>query len=99
MKDTVVIDGDLLLSFEESAECELIIPESGEGGIYVAIHDGGGGIPYDGEYEVNPSFQTQVLETRERYMSDDVTVNAIEISRTSNPSGGTTVYIGGNVNG
>lgn len=54
---------------------------------------------YEGEYEVIPSFDNQVLETRGLLMDDDVTVDAIQVSRTTNPSGGTTVYIGGIING
>lgn len=53
------------------------------------------GEPYEGEYEVNPSFELQKLLTAHKYLSDDVRVNAIEVSTVSNPSGGNTVYIGG----
>lgn len=53
------------------------------------------GDPYLGEYEVTPSFEQQTLATSNKYMSDDVTVYAIEVSTVSNPSGGNTVYIGG----
>ena len=54
----------------------------------------GGGIPYDGEYVVTPEFDEQTLHTRGRSMRDDVTIHAIPISRTINPQGGRTVYIG-----
>ena len=50
---------------------------------------------YTGEYEVTPEFETQKLYTKDRTMMDDVTVQAIVVSRTTNPSGGNTVYIGG----
>lgn len=50
---------------------------------------------YDGVYIVDPSFDEQVLETRDKLMSDDVTVNAILVNTVSNPAGGNTVYIGG----
>lgn len=52
---------------------------------------------YDGEYIVDPSFEQQVLATRNKTMEDDVTVNAIMVSRTTNASGGYTVYIGGDI--
>ena len=52
---------------------------------------------YDGQYEINPSFDDQILETKNKLMTDDVTVNAITVSRTTNPSGGKTVYIGGTI--
>ena len=53
------------------------------------------GLPYTGEYTVVPDFYEQTLDTKNRRLKDDVTVEAIRVSRTSNPSGGTTVYIGG----
>ncbi len=52
---------------------------------------------YDGEYIVDPSFEQQTLETRNKTLTDDVTVNAIMVSRTTNTSGGYTVYIGGEI--
>lgn len=53
------------------------------------------GEPYDGEYEVKPKFEVQTLPTAEKYLARDVTVDAIEVSKVSNLSGGKTVYIGG----
>ena len=57
------------------------------------------GLPYLGEYDVIPDFELQTLETKNRRLKEDVTVEAIRVSRTTNPSGGTTVYIGGMLNG
>lgn len=59
----------------------------------------GAGTPYAGEYEVDPDFEGKVLKTKSKVMSDDVTVNPIEVSRVSNPAGGKTIYIGGIING
>ncbi len=50
---------------------------------------------YKGAYIVDPDFTTQTLATKYKRMSDDVTVNAIEVQRVSNTAGGRTVYIGG----
>ena len=55
--------------------------------------------PYKGEYEVIPKFTEEVLETKNKLMKDNVVVYPIEVARVSNPSGGTTVYIGGMTNG
>lgn len=56
----------------------------------------GAGMPkYEGEYEVNPDFSTQILQTKNKAMRDDVTVHPIEVQRVSNAKGGKTVYIGG----
>jgi len=53
---------------------------------------------YDGEYVAKPSFETQTLHTKNKVLTNDVTVNAIEVSRVSNLQGGKTVYIGGIIN-
>ena len=58
-----------------------------------------GGDPYDGEYTVKPDFEGTVLPTLGKTMLDDVTVEAIEVQRVSNPSGGRTIYIGGLIDG
>ena len=54
---------------------------------------------YTGDYVVDPDFEGVTLATRNRVLTDDITVNPIEISRTSNTSGGQTVYIGGIISG
>lgn len=64
-----------------------------------AVVVNGRGIPYTGEYEVDPDFEGKTLETKNKTLSEDITVNPIEVSRVSNPAGGKTIYIGGNVNG
>ena len=50
---------------------------------------------YVGKYEVSPDFSGQVLETRSKYMTDDITIDPIYISDTENLAGGITIYIGG----
>ena len=60
----------------------------------IIIGGGGDYEDYTGPYTTMPKFVGQTLETYNKHMTDDVTVEAIEISRTSNPSGGITVYIG-----
>lgn len=54
---------------------------------------------YRGAYAVEPDFTEQVLGTKNKMLIDDVTVNAIEVQRVSNTSGGKTVYIGGVIYG
>lgn len=58
-----------------------------------------GGDPYTGDYVIDPSFVKSTLPTKDKLLLEDVTVNPIEVARVSNPSGGTTVYIGGITNG
>ena len=49
---------------------------------------------YNGEYMVTPSPEAQVLETAKKIMKDDVTVKKIPFYNVSNTDGGSTVYIG-----
>lgn len=48
---------------------------------------------YEGEYNISPSRQTQILETTNKVLSDNVTIAEIAYSEVSNNSGGTTYYI------
>lgn len=48
---------------------------------------------YDGSYEVVPTLEGQVLETKDKLLKNNVTVTGIPIFETSNNAGGTTVYI------
>ena len=70
-----------------------------EPGFDVIVNTQGDVVPYTGDYIVDPDFATQILGTKEKYMLDDVTVNPIEVARVSNPAGGTTIYIGGEISG
>lgn len=68
-------------------------------GFVQAINSYTGGEEYDGDYQVTPKFTEEVLKTKNKLMKDNVLVSPIEVARVSNPSGGTTVYIGGITNG
>lgn len=49
---------------------------------------------YTGEYEVIPHpYDDQVLETQDKFMEHDVTVQKVPYSEVTNPSGGFTVNI------
>lgn len=50
---------------------------------------------YDGEYEVNPTFEDQILQTSGTFMQEDVVVEQILVREVSNNAGGITVIIGG----
>ena len=52
------------------------------------------GDKYEGDYNITPSVEVQKMETKNKIMLDDVTVNAIPYFDVSNTSGGSTVYIG-----
>ena len=50
---------------------------------------------YEGETTVRPSTEREItLETREKIVREDITVEKIYFSETSNAQGGETVYIG-----
>ena len=49
---------------------------------------------YDGEYEVTPSSEEQVLATAGCSLTDDITISSIPYYEVSNDYGGTTVTIG-----
>lgn len=75
--------------------------EVDDGGIYDAelgsaiVINQIGGDPYEGPYTVTPKVTEQTLETLAHTMTDNVTVLEIPYIAVSNPSGGTTVTIGG----
>lgn len=50
--------------------------------------------PYDGPYTVTPRISEQTLATAHKSMSDDVVVNGIPVTYTSNVYDGRTVVIG-----
>lgn len=52
---------------------------------------------YDGPYEVTPMVEAQTVQTKDKYMSDDLTVKSIPYFDVSNTSGGSTVYIGSQI--
>lgn len=80
------MDEEFIFTLEEP-EYEFTIEEA------IIVHEGGSYDVYDGQYEVTPSAHNPiVLETREKLMADDVTVNKIPYYETSNESG-LTVYI------
>lgn len=53
---------------------------------------------YTGSYVVEPDWEEQTLNTRNKIMHDNVTVEGIYLASVQNPSGGNTVYIGGVIN-
>ena len=52
---------------------------------------------YEGSYAATPTNEQQILNTRGKYLTDNLTVEKVPISQVSNPSGGNTVYIASEV--
>lgn len=75
MQNLVVIDGDISLLNVEQADCELLIPESGEYGSFIAVRES---YPiYDGPTEITPSTETQTLNTTLKTLTGNIVVNPI----------------------
>ena len=51
------------------------------------------GEKYEGDYEITPNVEAQTVPTKNKVLIDDMTIKSIPIYKTSNNSGGTTVYI------
>lgn len=49
---------------------------------------------YEGEYVITPKFTEQVLETKQKSMSDNVTVEKITTLEVDNEAGGVTYIFG-----
>lgn len=64
--------------------------------IQIEVASGGTSYPtYDGSYEVEPkAFANTVLPTKNKLMTNDVTVNEIRVQKVSAPGGGYVYYIG-----
>ena len=55
----------------------------------------GGRLPdYEGEYSVVPKISSFTLPTKDRSMTDDLTITQVPYEQVENPSGGDTVIIG-----
>lgn len=50
---------------------------------------------YEGEYELTPVWKNVTLETKQKSMQEDVTMQAIPYAEVDNLAGGKTVIIGG----
>lgn len=52
---------------------------------------------YAGPYDVTPMVTAQRMETKDKHVTDDVTVRGIPYFAVTNPQGGTTITIGGEI--
>lgn len=75
IQDTVVLDGEMQLLLDNAASCELLVPESGEVGVFTAIREA---YPaYTGSYEITPSSEVQILETALKTTTDRIVINPV----------------------
>ena len=72
-----------------------IYPESAiSGNITYGMGTGDNTEEYTGEYEIDPkAFESTVLNTRNKKLTQDVVVKPIQYLEVTNESGGSTIYI------
>ena len=87
---TISQDAPIPLSIMQDDEITL----TAENGVSLAQKQG---VAYTGVYEVTPSGKKTVLQTAQKTMRNDVTIHPIPYYEVSNPAGGSTVYIGGEI--
>lgn len=56
-----------------------------------------GVVPYVGSYSVKPKVEAQILPTKEKRMLNDLEIQKIPFFNVGNTAGGSTVYIGGEI--
>lgn len=77
-----------------SARMQGVIRSCGNLSAVIRYADTIGGIPYEGAYVIRPTLDAQMMETKHKSMTDNVTVEAIPISYVGNTAGGETAIIG-----
>ena len=93
-QNKVVLDGELSLNLRLDGDVSLDLPLDGESGTVIKVVERDAPT-YIGQTVVNPDFDGIVLETAQKIVLSDITVNPIQVESVSNPMGGRTVYIGG----
>lgn len=84
MGDKIVLDGELSLN----------IPLDGTPDKVIKVTDYDAPV-YTGDTTVDPDFTGTVLQTAQKIVTNNITVNPIQVESVSNIQGGRTVYIGG----
>lgn len=65
--------------------------------VEAAVRVNSSGQVYDGSYEVLPKVDGQIMDTKDKFMTNDVNIHPIPFFSVGNNSGGNTVYIGNEV--
>ena len=90
----VVLDGELSLELNLDGDVSLDLQMDGTPDKVIKVTDYDAPV-YTGETTVNPDFTGTVLQTAQKIVTNNITVNPIQVESVSNPMGGRTVYIGG----
>lgn len=72
----VVLDGELSLNLNIDGDMSLDIPVDGEAGTVIKVNDYAYPI-YEGQTEVTPTQETQVLQTANKTVVQDIIINPI----------------------
>ena len=89
---SITTDGGGDVSITDDADGDLEVISDGELGIITEVI--GGDLPYyTGAYVVTPTMEQQSLDTKDKILTNNVTIKKIPMYETTNLSGGTTVYI------
>ncbi len=94
MGDKIVLDGELSLNLHLGGELSLNLHLDGTPDKVLKVTDYDAPT-YTGETTVNPDFNGIVLQTAQKIVTNNITVNPIQVESVSNIQGGRTVYIGG----
>lgn len=91
-------DGLMRIRLKETPERDIRIKLAHSGSIKVNVKESKGvynaGDPYTGEYEVTPAVTDKILKTKQKLLSEDITIKSIPYIEIPNETG-TTVIIGG----
>jgi hypothetical protein len=52
---------------------------------------------YEGSYQATPQVESQIMETAQKFLTDNVTIKAIPFFDVTNTAGGITIYIGNGI--
>ena len=86
IQDTVVIGGECSLETRIEGDCDLTSMVEGDPDVLV-VEGGGQTYPhYSGDYTVTPSGSVQVLDTSDKVMDNDVTVQAVAQGSATTPA-------------
>lgn len=94
MGDRVVLDGELSVDLRLDGELSVNLYMDGTPDKVIRVMDYDAPV-YTGETTVNPDFIGKVLQTAQKTVISNITVNPIQVESVSNIQGGRTVYIGG----
>ena len=75
-KQTVLLDGEIYLNLQMDGELEMGLQMDGEMGVTTRIREYSTPI-YDGETEITPSEETQILQTADKTALENIVINPI----------------------